>query len=299
MNIRSLTRGDGVVIGAAVVLLIASFLDYYSFDCGRLAVDCGGASAWSLDLVPLVLPTVFLPALGAAALAVVPKFAPLDRSVLGLTPNAWATVLAVLAAWAALWSLNTPGTSDVGAGLILAFLGSLAIAGVLLFGSRVPALAAPLVPAGGPRPSGGPGAGPAGGPGAPQWGTPGQPGVGQPHTGQPGGFGAGVPGETSPYGVPGTGRGASDPFGGPRDATPADRPDPHAAGTAPGFAPFWFAVPESRPLFPLDGGGAPIARLEPGTWYLAVDQRGPNTLIAETQDKRRGVLNDTGNIQRG
>ena len=32
MNIRSLTRGDGVVIGAAVLLLIASFLDIYSFE---------------------------------------------------------------------------------------------------------------------------------------------------------------------------------------------------------------------------------------------------------------------------
>ena len=31
VNIRSLTRGDGVVIGAAVLLFIASFLD--TFDC--------------------------------------------------------------------------------------------------------------------------------------------------------------------------------------------------------------------------------------------------------------------------
>ncbi|MZD03980.1 hypothetical protein GTW43_02620, partial [Streptomyces sp. SID5785] len=29
VNIRSLTRGDGVVIGAAVLLFIASFLDIY------------------------------------------------------------------------------------------------------------------------------------------------------------------------------------------------------------------------------------------------------------------------------
>ena len=45
----------------------------------------------------------------------------------------------------------------------------------------------------------------------------------------------------------------------------------------------------------------PVARraeLAPGTWYLAVEQRG-QSLIAQTQDGRRGVLQDTTGIQRG
>ncbi len=58
-------------------------------------------------------------------------------------------------------------------------------------------------------------------------------------------------------------------------------------------------MPVARPLFPEDGSPTPIAELAPGTWYLAVDQRGPATLIAQTQDGRRGVLNDTSGIQRG
>jgi hypothetical protein len=64
------------------------------------------------------------------------------------------------------------------------------------------------------------------------------------------------------------------------------------------FSPFWFAVPVPRPLFPEDGSPTPIAELAPGTWYLAVEQRGPG-LVAQTQDGRRGVLQDTSGIQRG
>lgn len=64
------------------------------------------------------------------------------------------------------------------------------------------------------------------------------------------------------------------------------------------FSPFWFAVPVTRPLYAEDGSPTPIAELAPGTWYLAVEQRGPG-LIAQTQDGRRGVLQDTTGIQRG
>ncbi|MEV8206585.1 hypothetical protein AB0P40_14840, partial [Streptomyces sp. NPDC079189] len=71
-------------------------------------------------------------------------------------------------------------------------------------------------------------------------------------------------------------------------------------GSAPAgdFTPFWFAVPVARPLYGEDGSPSPIAELAPGTWYLAVEQRGPG-LIAQTQDGRRGVLQDTTGIQRG
>ncbi|MEU9385418.1 hypothetical protein AB0D38_32630, partial [Streptomyces sp. NPDC048279] len=69
-----------------------------------------------------------------------------------------------------------------------------------------------------------------------------------------------------------------------------------AASTSAGgwAAAFWRA----RPLFAEDGSTAPIAELAPGTWYLAVEQRG-GALVAQTQDGRRGVLQDTSGIQRG
>jgi hypothetical protein len=57
-------------------------------------------------------------------------------------------------------------------------------------------------------------------------------------------------------------------------------------------------VPVARPLFGEDGSPNPVAELAPGTWYLAVEQRGP-ALVAQTQDGRRGVLQDTSGIQRG
>ncbi|NEA06534.1 hypothetical protein G3I28_45765, partial [Streptomyces sp. SID10116] len=75
-------------------------------------------------------------------------------------------------------------------------------------------------------------------------------------------------------------------------------PPPAQAQPAGDFSPFWFAVPVPRPLYAEDGSPTPIAELAPGTWYLAVEQRGPG-LVAQTQDGRRGVLQDTTGIQRG
>lgn len=80
------------------------------------------------------------------------------------------------------------------------------------------------------------------------------------------------------------------------------QPNPYGAAqpqqaTTP-FSPFWFAVPAPRPLYAEDGSPTPIAELSPGVWYLAVDQRGQG-LLTEMQDGRRGVLQDTSNIQRG
>ncbi|MYZ11211.1 hypothetical protein GT028_28180, partial [Streptomyces sp. SID2999] len=73
---------------------------------------------------------------------------------------------------------------------------------------------------------------------------------------------------------------------------------PQQQAPAADFSPFWFAVPVTRPLFAEDGSPSPVAELAPGTWYLAVEQRGA-ALVAQTQDGRRGVLQDTSGIQRG
>ncbi|NEC65733.1 hypothetical protein G3I41_13965, partial [Streptomyces sp. SID9727] len=109
------------------------------------------------------------------------------------------------------------------------------------------------------------------------------------------------------YGYPG---GPQPAFGGQQPGQPygAQQPGqpeaqkapaaPAAGGGAGDFTPFWFAVPVARQLYSEDGSQAPIAELAPGTWYLAVEQRG-SSLIAQTQDGRRGVLQDTTGIQRG
>ncbi|PLW66164.1 hypothetical protein C0036_24230, partial [Streptomyces sp. DJ] len=88
--------------------------------------------------------------------------------------------------------------------------------------------------------------------------------------------------------------------GGPQQGVPSQGGHPEAGspGHAPEFAPFWFAVPVNRPLYGEDGSPSPVAELTPGVWYLAVDQRG-QSLVAQTQDGRRGVLQDTTGIQRG
>lgn len=269
MNIRSLTRGDGVVIGAAVLLFIASFLDFYSTTGGDLP------SAWDTDSYRLVLPSVFLIGFIAAGLLVAGRFQPETRKVLGLSLAAWGTVLAVSAAWSALWALITcPSAVDLGAGAILSFLATLALAGVAVAGPKVSALAHALMPE--PRPAA-----------VPPYGGQPQPGAGY---GYPGGQ------QPQPYGSTPQ---PAPPYGGAPAPTPTPAPQEASQPPAADFTPFWFAVPVARPLFAEDGSPTPIAELAPGTWYLAVEQRDAASLVAQTQDGRRGVLNDTSGIQRG
>ncbi|MES4908273.1 MULTISPECIES: hypothetical protein [unclassified Streptomyces] len=276
MNIRSLTRGDGVVIGAAVLLFIASFLDFYSPDgCGSYCDKIDVPNAWDTDTYHIVLPSVVLAGLIGAGLVVAGRFQPESRKISGLTLGQWGAGLTVSAAWASLWTLfTTPDGASMGVGAILSLLANLAMVAGVVLTPRVPALQAPLAGAGGPAaPS------PYGAP-APQPGY-GYPGPGGAQPGAPAPFGA-QPGQPAqPFGAqPGAGQ-----------PTP-----PPAAGSD--FAPFWFAVPVARPLYAEDGSSSTIAELAPGTWYLAVEQRG-QALVAQTQDGRRGVLQDTTGIQRG
>ncbi|MDW6063202.1 hypothetical protein SAZ11_40840 [Streptomyces sp. FXJ1.4098] len=275
MNIRSLTRGDGVVIGAAVLLFIASFLDFYSVDgCGSYCDKVDMPNAWDTDKLGIILPSVFLAGLIGAGLVIAGRFQPESRKVSGLTLGQWGNGLAVGAAWASLWTLFlTPDGMSMSVGAILSLLASLALAAGVVLTPRVPALQAPLAGAGGPAAPSPYGAAP-------------QPGYGYP------GPGGAQPGAPAPYGAqPGQ---PAPPFGaqpGAGQPTP-----PPAAGSD--FAPFWFAVPVARPLYAEDGSSSTIAELAPGTWYLAVEQRG-QALVAQTQDGRRGVLQDTTGIQRG
>ncbi|MGY1435524.1 DUF5336 domain-containing protein [Streptomyces reniochalinae] len=288
MNIRSLTRGDGAVIGAAVLLFIASFLDFFSIECSGSLCD-EVPNAWDTEKLQLILPSIFLTGILGAAALVGGRFLPEGRKFGAVTLPQFGASLIVVSLWSMIWEfIVAPDGADMGAGAILGLIAVLIGAAAALITPVVPALAAPLVPAGG---AGGPGAGAA--PyGYPQQGGYGYPGG--PQAGQPGPYGAqgGQPGQPQ-YGQPGPQPGQpgpGQPHGGAQGAPGA----PQDAG----FQPFWFAVPMARPLFPEDGSPQPIAELAPGTWYLAVEQRG-QALIAQTQDGRRGVLQDTSNIQRG
>ncbi|MFJ4083491.1 hypothetical protein ACIP2Z_31590 [Streptomyces iakyrus] len=278
MNIRSLTRGDGVVIGAAVLLLIASFLDLYSFDNVPDSVDL--PSLWGSG--PVVFSVVLAGIIGAA-LVVVGRGLPQAPKVAGLELVPFGVAFTVFAAWSALGNIfDVPGGFDnigengssgapsPGIGMILALVATLLMAAAALATPLVPALKGALLPA--PRPA------------APQpYGAQPPGGYGYPGAQQPGGYGQPQPGQ------PGQ------PFGGqPQQAQAQPQPQPPAGD----FSPFWFAVPVPRPLFAEDGSPTPIAELAPGTWYLAVEQRGA-ALVAQTQDGRRGVLQDTSGIQRG
>ncbi|MEU0433037.1 hypothetical protein ABZ153_15655 [Streptomyces sp. NPDC006290] len=280
MNIRSLTRGDGVVIGAAVLLFIASFL--HTFD----SAGSDAPNAW--DNLGLVM-SMYVGGIAGAALIVVSRALPQPRKVIGLDLGQLGVALTLFAVWTAFWTIVDPlgpfsgslglGSVGAGAGLILGLIGTLVLAAAAIATPLVPALGAALV--GAPKP---PAPQPYGG--QPQGGY-GYPGASQPgQSGQPG-----QPGQ-QPYGAQPSQPGQ--PFG----AQPTQPPAPQTQQPAQDFSPFWFAVPVARPLFSEDGTQAPIAELAPGTWYLAVEQRGA-TLVAQTQDGRRGVLQDTSGIQRG
>ncbi|MFF5492692.1 hypothetical protein [Streptomyces aquilus] len=263
MNIRSLTRGDGVVIGAAVLLFIASFLNLYSVN----GYDYD-ANAW--DSLGLGL-GIYMGGVIGAALILVNRCLPQPRKIAGLELGTVGTAFTVLVAWSLFWSLVDSGdNTDAGSGLILGFIASLLLAAAAVATPLLPALKGALLPAPGPA--------------APQ-----------PYGAQPPGG----------YGYPGAGAGApqpGQPYGGqPQPTAPFNAGQPQPGQPAPAasdFSPFWFAVPVPRPLFAEDGSQTPIAELAPGTWYLAVEQRGP-ALVAQTQDGRRGVLQDTSGIQRG
>ncbi|MEU5885393.1 hypothetical protein ABZ835_00925 [Streptomyces sp. NPDC047461] len=258
-----------MVIGAAVLLFIASFLDIYSVD----GFTGDAPSAWEYLDTGM---GVYLGGVIGAALIIVNRILPQPRKVAGLDLGVVGTAFTILVTWISFWALvDVPDGVEAGAGLILGFIAALVLAAAAVATPLVGALQAALVPA--PRPAAPQpyGAQPPGGYGYPGAGAP-QPGQPQPYGGQP------QPGQ---------------PYGGQPQPGPS-QPQPQAPQPAGDFSPFWFAVPVARPLFSEDGSQSPIAELAPGTWYLAVEQRGAN-LVAQTQDGRRGVLQDTSGIQRG
>ncbi|AKN68810.1 membrane protein [Streptomyces sp. PBH53] len=261
-----------MVIGAAVLLFIASFLDTFDSDGSDIP------NAW--DNLGLVM-SMYVGGIVGAVLIVVARALPQPRKVAGLDLGQVGIAFTILAAWTSFWTIIDPLGAldenelfkvDAGSGLILGLIAALVLAAGAIATPLVPALQAALVPAPKPAAPQPYGAQPPGGYGYPGA-QPQQPYGAQPQPGQP--FGQQPPAAQAPAA-----------------AAPA------AQAPAADFSPFWFAVPVTRPLFAEDGSQTPIAELAPGTWYLAVEQRGA-ALVAQTQDGRRGVLQDTSGIQRG
>ncbi|MFF2039084.1 hypothetical protein ACFVVX_01545 [Kitasatospora sp. NPDC058170] len=312
MNLRALTRGDAAVAGAAVLLFIASFLPYWTVDCSGKYCGDTSQNAWDSILFP-VLPSVFLLGILAAVLILVQRFqgaAAANRQVLGLRLDQWGIAFAVAALWTSVWALGGgPKGLDHGFGAWLAVIALLLLSGAAAAGPLVPALQAPLVTDKPAAPQGYPGGYP-----NPQVGQPGQPGqYGYPAPGQEQHQAPAFGGQPGGYGYPAAGQQqdaaaqqaahqahqaaqAAQQAQAPAQAQAAPVPAPAPAAD---FAPFWFAVPSPRQLAPKDNPvGGPVGELVPGTWYLAVEQRG-TALVAQLQDGTQGVLADTSGIQRG
>ncbi|MFE3196976.1 hypothetical protein [Embleya sp. NPDC059237] len=292
MDVRKLSRGDAVIGVAAVLIFIFSFFDYIGLKSEFRGVD-GSASAWSGDVAPVVFACVLTPII-AGVLFILGGLLPQlqDKQILGLTARQWALPLAVVSPINALWSIARASDGlEMKAGGILVVLSVLVLSGALIATSVVPALQVPLLGAGGPRP----GAGQPGQYGAPQgqqqfggapYGGPQGPQGQQPYGGAPQQGGFGGPAPQGPQGPQGG-------FGAPGPQGPGGGQQP-APGGAP-FQPFWFSVPDSRPMLD-EHTNQEKGVLNTGVWYLAVAEH-PNGLLVEV-DNVRGVLQNTMGIQR-
>ncbi|MDF3297290.1 DUF5336 domain-containing protein [Streptomyces tropicalis] len=252
MNIRSLTRGDGVVIGAAVLLFIASFLGLASCSgpyCGSVP------NAW--DDLGLGL-GVYMAGVIGAALVVTARALPQPRKVAGLDLGTVGTVLTVSAAWALLWTLID--VSSAGAGLILGFIAALVLAGAAVATPLVPALQAALVPA--PKPA------------APQ-----------PYGAQPPG-GYGYPGGQQPYGAQPQ---QTQPFGGrPQPAPQQAAPFSPFWFAVPAPRPLFGEDNAPTPIAELTPGVWYLAVEQRGQGLLTEMQDGRRGVLQDASNIQRG-----------
>lgn len=92
--------------------------------------------------------------------------------------------------------------------------------------------------------------------------------------------------------VSGDTRRVSDSIGATVD--PASRPE---ESDAPQYEAFWFAVAQPRTAYD-EHTGAPAFSIEPGGWVLALEDRGHEFLVQDT-DGKVGVLRELSNIERG
>jgi hypothetical protein len=76
---------------------------------------------------------------------------------------------------------------------------------------------------------------------------------------------------------------------------PSSRPEESENGNH--YEAFWFAVPQPRTAVD-EKTGAPAFIIEPGGWVLALEDRGHEFLVQNT-DGRLGVLHDLTHVERG
>ncbi|MFJ5954354.1 hypothetical protein ACIQC5_00175 [Paenarthrobacter sp. NPDC092416] len=76
---------------------------------------------------------------------------------------------------------------------------------------------------------------------------------------------------------------------------PASRPD--ESSHTPAYEAFWFAVAQPRTVYN-EQTGSPVFTIEPGGWVLALEDRGHEFLVQDT-DGKVGVLRELSNIERG
>lgn len=76
---------------------------------------------------------------------------------------------------------------------------------------------------------------------------------------------------------------------------PATRRDEEEHGS--GYEAFWFAVAHPRTVV-AEHTGTPVFTIEPGTWVLALEDRGEEFLVQDT-DGKVGILRDLSHIERG
>ncbi|WP_256107849.1 hypothetical protein [Streptomyces sp. ODS05-4] len=259
MDTRALSRADAAALAAAALLVASSFLTFYSAEgCRPQAGMACSATAWKDTMLPVLL-TLHAAGLATGALVLASVLRPGRRvSFLGLDLFQWTTACALFTAWSAVGPLFGGGAEA-------------AVDTGAVLGTAAALLLAAAVAARGRVPALDlpllPASAPRPAPARPA------PAAGNPYAGH------------SPSG---TEQRPRSPFGGP--AWPAE--PTHA------FAPFWFSVPEPRPLLaehPSDG--ASQGELYPHVWYLAVGQAGP-ALVVETPDQRRGRLESVSGLHR-
>ncbi len=85
-----------------------------------------------------------------------------------------------------------------------------------------------------------------------------------------------------------------DSFGATRDSHPGTDDEDYAEEET--YDAFWFAVGQTRDIID-EQTGAPVFTIEPGAWVLALQDRGDEFLVQNT-DGRVGVLRDLSNIER-
>ncbi|MFI1378326.1 hypothetical protein [Embleya sp. NPDC020886] len=330
---KGVTRGDLIVAVAAIGVLVFSFLPWYTVTAKGKQIVGGTTdySAWIGDFTPLAPAVVLLSSI-SLVLLLIGRYTfrpgspqPTEIQFCGLALRQWGVALGVASAWSAVWAVfgadggyeklaryaqevaragDPQASVDAGHGWGAWGLAGFAVlqALLLLTVDRIGGLNAPLVR---PRENNWQGYPGGGFPGAPGGYPPGPPGTGgfpiPPPVAPPvyGPSGNTPPPQTPPI----------QPMQPPAVQPPVllfkqdDSPEPAAlerepeSGDPGTFEQYWLAVPEPRPLHPLDHAGDAPATLHPGVWYLAVGVRDGGVVI--DLDGLQGLLTDLTGVQRG